>query len=167
MAGRARGRVSVGTRQSLDPRLARAVWAGRAGGRAGARQTAFRPRFRYPRFAHAVARAPGIDIIGGNKFPERIAHDAHLLVFPAHRFRHRRRVLSFAEGLHRPVRLLRQAKREPLHGLGALHRVIADGRRGIRNRGAHRPAARVLLVQSLRRGEPQGDRRALRSVPAP
>ena len=25
--------------------------------------------------------------------------------------------------------------------------------------GAHRPAARVLLVQSLRRGEPQGDRR--------
>ena len=126
-----------------------------------------RDSLRRPRFAHAVARAHGIDIIGGNKFPERIAHDSRVHVFPAHRFRHRRRVLPFAEGLHRPVRLLRQAKREPLHGPGALHRVTADGRYGIRNRGTYRPAARVLLVQPFRRGESQGHRRAFRGVPAP
>ena len=104
---------------------------------------------------------------GCDRFLERTCDDAHLLVFPAHRFRHRRRVLPFAEGLHRPVRLLRQAKREPLHGLGALHRATADGRCGIRGRGSHRPAARVLLVQPLRRRESQGHRRALRGLPAP
>ena len=162
LARRRRGKGAQGKGASRCARRG----TGRRRGGAGVRFSTG-DSLRRSRSAHAVARARGIDIIGGNKFPERIAHDPRLHVFPTRRCRHRRRVLPFAEGLHRPVRLLRQAKREPLHGLGALHCVTTDGRCGIRNRGAYRPAARVLLVQPLRRGESQGHRRALRGLPAP
>ena len=91
--------------------------------------------------------------------------DQDLLVHSAHRSRHGGRLLRRAEGLHRPVRLLRQASAEPAYGPGALRRAALAGGRGVHVAGPGGAPAGVLLVQPLRRGQPAAVRPAVRRVP--